>query len=58
MAYGGNNIEGWDAMRLRNLAATGVGADASGDRAELLGLIERAGRLLKGDDEDLHVGGD
>ncbi len=55
---GGNNIEGWDAMRLRDLAATGVGADASGDRAELLGLIERAGRLLKGDDEDLHVGGD
>lgn len=27
---GGKNIEGWDAMRLRNLAASGLGADVEG----------------------------
>ncbi len=55
---GGKNIQGWDAIRLRNLAATGLGADEEGDRAEFLALTERAERLLQGSGEDLHVGGD
>ena len=55
---GGKNIEGWDATRLRNMAASGIGADDNGDRAEFLALTERADRLLQGGGEDLHVGGD
>ena len=51
---GGKNIEGWDARRLRNLASTGIGADRNGDRAEFIGLIDRAARLLRGDDADDH----
>ena len=55
---GGQNIEGWDARRLRNLAASGIGADANGDRAEFLRLTASADRLLQGGGEELHVGGD
>lgn len=55
---GGTNIEGWDAMRLRNLAASGLGADANGDRTEFLELTRRADRLLQGGGGELHVGGD
>ena len=51
---GGKNIEGWDARRLRNLASTGIGADRNGDRAEFIGLIDRAARLLRGGDADDH----
>ncbi len=49
---GGSNIEGWDARRLRNLAATGLGADRNGDRAEFIGLVDRAAQLLRGGDPD------
>lgn len=55
---GGTNTVGWDVKRLRNLAASGLGADTNGDRREFIGLIERAGRLLESGDEELHVGGD
>ena len=55
---GGKNIEGWDAARLRNLAASGMDADVNGDRAEFLGLTSRADRLLRGQGDQLHVGGD
>ena len=55
---GGQNIEGWDAKRLRNLAASGLGSDPEGDRTEFLGLTRSADRLILGDDDGLHVGGD
>ena len=54
---GSGNIAGWDAMRLRNLAAGALGADRNGDRTEFIALTERTGRLLRGDDDRLHGGG-
>lgn len=47
---GGRSIEGWDARRLRGLASSGIGADRNGDRAEFIGLIDRAAALLRGDE--------
>ena len=47
---GGHNIEGWDARRIRQLAESGIGQDRDGERREFVGLVDRAERILQGND--------